>query len=136
MGIDYGKKRVGIALSDEVGMLAYPKVILHNDKNLVENIRDMCKDEEVGMIVLGESKDMNGKDNDIMTEVHEFAEECRLLIGLPVVFENESFTSFEAHTKIGKESLNSKKTKIIKNKELDSRAAALILQRFLDKESD
>jgi putative Holliday junction resolvase len=133
MGIDFGTKNVGIALSDEAGISAYPKVVLHNDKHLLDKIKELCDAEEVGAIIIGESVDMNGADNPIMEKIREFGEECAGATGLSVAFEKEAFTSFEAHPRRGKESLHSRLEPIGHAKDIDAKAAALILQRFLDK---
>ena len=58
LGIDYGKRRVGVAISDGDGRLAFPETVLANDKNLVENFKKICAENKVGVIVLGESRDL------------------------------------------------------------------------------
>ncbi len=121
MGIDYGTKRIGIAISDENYLLAFPKKILLNDKDVFLNIGKIIEEEEIGEIVLGESKNFSGGSNLISKEIETFALELEKRFNLSIRKEKEFLTSVEARrykTKSG---------------HIDASAAALILQRYLDK---
>jgi putative Holliday junction resolvase len=120
IGIDYGKKRVGVAVSDEAGQFALPKEVLANDKNLIERISAIAKEVGAEAIIIGESKDYKGKDNLIMEKISPFKKELEAL-GLQVILEPEFMTSFAAQRFQGKNALH------------DASAAALILQSFLDR---
>ena len=72
LGIDYGSKRVGLAISDEGGVLAFPYKIIPNNTELVDMIHNICGEEEVSAIVLGESTDLSGNQNKIMGSIEEF----------------------------------------------------------------
>jgi putative Holliday junction resolvase len=123
LGIDYGKKRVGIALSDETGNFAFPKAIVENKKAL-EDIFTICNEEKLSGIVLGESVSSNGIKNEIDIEIKSFAKKLGDKTDLPIFFEREDFSSVEAsryQTNSGKK---------------DDSAAAIILQRFLDKKQN
>ncbi|MCU0660185.1 MAG: Holliday junction resolvase RuvX [Candidatus Pacebacteria bacterium] len=134
LGIDFGSKRVGLALSDENGMLAFPQSILQNDLTLVEHITTLCRDAHVGEIVIGESLDSSGRPNPIMQDVKAFAVKIGKATGLPIVFQKEYMTSLEARRPIdGKKALVARKEKIEQTLAADAKAAALILQRYLDK---
>jgi len=128
VGIDYGTKRVGIALSDESNTFALPlKVIENNSKDnnkhvsLVEAINTLACDNEVTHIILGESKDFQGTDNSVMTKIRNFKEQLENLTTLPVLFEPEFMTSQNAERFQGKNDMH------------DASAAALILQSYLDR---
>lgn len=122
LGIDYGTKRVGLALSDEEGTMAFPKRVVPNSARLVREIEDIIKKERVEAIVVGESKNYKGEDNKIMDEVRAFVETMKRQTALPVYFEPEFLTSAEAaHVQ----------PELAK---LDASAAAIILQSYLDKE--
>lgn len=84
LGIDYGEKRVGIALSDDGGNIAFPKEILENDANLVQAVADLCQRERVEAVVLGESRDYHGHENQIMKQVKAFQEKLSEKITLPI----------------------------------------------------
>ena len=133
LGIDYGTKRVGIALSDDQGTLAFPKAIVENTPVLLEQVVSIYENEDCEGVVMGESLDTNGDENKLMAEIRHFANELCHRLNTKVFFEKEFMTSFEAHGRQGKEALHARQTGVRKNTELDASAAALILQRFLDK---
>ncbi|MEI6660250.1 MAG: Holliday junction resolvase RuvX [bacterium] len=135
LAIDYGAKRVGLALSDEGGMLAFPYKIVSNDMSLVDTIHNICGEEEVSAIVLGESRDLSGEKNKIMGSIEEFKRNLEAELDLPVHFQLEFMTSIEARGREGKESNNARKIKKEDAGKVDASAAALILQRFLDKKN-
>ena len=122
LGVDYGSKRVGIALSDEAGDFVYPFSVLENENqnDLVQKIVIICKWKKVEEIVVGESKNFKMKENDIMKEILPFVEELKEKIGLPVRMHPEFLSSQEAERLQGK------------NKMLDASAAAIILKSYLD----
>lgn len=133
LGIDYGSKRVGIAISDEEGSFAFPYKILSNNMELVDAIHNICGTEEISAIVLGESHDLSGKPNKIMGSIEEFKRNIEAELELPVYFQKEFMTTVEARGREGKEINNAKKVGKDKQVGADASAAALILQRFLDK---
>src|SRR3989344_5129045 len=96
-GIDYGKKRVGVALSDEGLSFALPKVVLPNDRMLVKKIAEFCKENDVSLIVVGESLNYKNEENAIMEEAKDFAKKISGVTGVNVVFDPEFLTSAEAN---------------------------------------
>jgi putative Holliday junction resolvase len=135
LGIDYGSKRVGIALSDEGGSLAFPETILANDLSLVESVKTLCIDHSVAAIVLGESHDLSGKPNKIMGSIEEFKRNLEAELDVPIYFQKEFMTTVEARGRAHKEVNTARKTPQQKSAPADAKAAALILQRFLDKKN-
>lgn len=121
LGIDYGKKRIGIATSDEEQKIAFPKAVYQNDKKLIRKVADFCKQNSVEGIVLGESKNFKGEDNPLMKDILRFKSRLGEVVNSPVFMEPEFMTSTEAE-KSGSS-----------GKMLDASAAAIILQSFLDK---
>lgn len=124
LGIDFGRKRVGIAVSDEGQKIAFPKAVYPNDKKLIEQIEDFCKGNSVSGIVLGESKNFKGEDNPVMEDILKFKEKIEMAISLPVFMEPEFMSSSEAE-KMRAEGDNKEM--------LDASAAAVILQSYLNK---
>ncbi len=121
LGIDYGLKRVGIAVSDDNGKIAFPKDVISSDENLVNKVKDFCLAEKVTGIVLGDSKNFKGEDNEVMSHINKFSENLKKVLNLPIYFEPEFMTSIEA-------------TRIQGDIEkIDASAAAIILQSFLNK---
>jgi len=121
LGIDYGAKRVGIALGDSNGGMAFPRTVLPNNKKLISVIKELCDKEHIAEIILGESLDYKMKPNVIMEKITPFKKELEDAIGLPVHFEREFMTSAAAEHLQGRGGM------------IDASAAALILQSYLDK---
>jgi putative Holliday junction resolvase len=121
LGIDYGTKRVGIAMSDEGGSFAFPQEILLNDTKVLEALARIIEKEGVGAVVIGDSLTLNGGDNDITKEVQAFIKRLESSVQIPVHRVREAWSSQEAarFAPDGK-------------KHDDSAAAAIILQRYLD----
>ncbi|MBP7804645.1 MAG: pre-16S rRNA-processing nuclease YqgF [Candidatus Pacebacteria bacterium] len=131
MGIDYGTKRVGVALSDTSGSLATPFTVLKNTSKLIDEVGDIIATEGVESIVIG-----NSEGNKVQNDITEFIGQLSITTFLPVEQMTEAFTSMEAHGRKGKESTSARQGKAPqKPNDLDARAAAVILQRFLEKNS-
>lgn len=138
LGIDYGTKRIGVAISDENQTLAFPKEIVLNDEKAWDRIKEIIKSENVSEIVVGESVDFSGKLNALSGRIDVFMLELGEKFGLPVRKQKEFLTSVEAR-KMGQSkstfqgSQAHSKIKQMKSGRVDASAAALILQRYLDK---
>ncbi len=135
LGIDYGSKRVGIAMSDDGGTMAFPYKILLNNLDLVDAIHNICGEENITAIVLGESHDLSGAPNKIMGSIEELKHNLEASLELPVYFQKEFMTTVEARGREGKERFNARKISKDKSLQADASAAALILQRYLDKKN-
>ena len=120
LGIDFGSKRVGIALSDESGNFALPYGVIENNTNLVQEIKELCQINNVSEIVIGESKDFNGNDNIIMKDIRLFVDKIKEQTNIPINFHPEFMTSAQAEQIQGK------------NDMLDASAASLILGSYLE----
>lgn len=136
LGIDYGSKRVGLSLSDDDGKIAFPYKIILNNLELIDTIHNICGEEGISCIVIGESLDLSDKPNKIMEKINSFKEEMERELGIKVYFQKEFMTTIEARGRQGKEVNNAKKTLKKNQEKVDSSAAALILQRFLDKKNN
>jgi putative Holliday junction resolvase len=123
LGIDYGTKRVGVAVSDESGMLAFPYTILENDKALVGKVKAICEKEKIEQIIVGESVDYKGNPNIVMEAIGRFAEELHTATDLLVSHEREFLSTQQARF------FQPDK------KRVDDSAAAIILQSYLDKKN-
>jgi putative Holliday junction resolvase len=120
LGVDFGSKRVGLALSDEAGIIAFPLMVLQNSDSLVADITALCREHDVGVIVVGESKNFSQQDNEIMKEIRPFITALQDKITLPIHLHPEFLTSSEAERIQGKNDMH------------DASAASLILQSYLD----
>ena len=96
MGIDYGTKRVGIALSDSNGTMAFPHSVIPNGTPLVKAIESIAKEKGVEKIIIGHSLGRDGEPNRVHGEVEDFIQDLTLNIGLPIELEPEQYTTQEA----------------------------------------
>tara|TARA_Y100000590_G_scaffold121012_1_gene138537 strand:- start:476 stop:889 length:414 start_codon:yes stop_codon:yes gene_type:complete len=133
LGIDFGEKRVGLALSDRLNLIASPYKTLQyiSENDLISEIKKIVIDKEIGVCVIGLPLNMKGEDSDQTKKVRRFKNLLSIL-ELPIVYEDERFSSI-----IAKNSLVLQNVKTGHNKsEIDRTAAAIILQQYLDKNSD
>tara|TARA_B100000212_G_scaffold127631_1_gene95743 strand:+ start:526 stop:936 length:411 start_codon:yes stop_codon:yes gene_type:complete len=129
LGVDYGSSRVGLALSDPQKIIASPLHTLINNGNdrLKKKLLELIKEKNVEYIVIGLPIGLKGQETSQTKIVREFAEEIRSL-ALPVYFQDERLSSLSA-----KKSLIEQNVKTGHNKSfIDSTAAAIFLQQFLD----
>ena len=120
LGIDYGEKRVGVAVSDEDGTMAFPKTVLPSGSALPALLRDMAQEVGIKHFVIGESRDLKGEANPIMAAITELKSALELL-GFEVSLEPEYLTSVQAERLQGD------------TEKIDASAAAIILQSYLDR---
>ncbi|HEX9608645.1 MAG TPA: Holliday junction resolvase RuvX [Candidatus Paceibacterota bacterium] len=121
LGIDYGAKRVGFALSDETSTIATPLLVFRNDSSLIPHVLALVKKHEISAVVLGASYNYQGEKNPIMKAIEAFQQKLMDATKLPVHLETEVLTSVQA-------------ARHETNRELrDASAAALILQSHLDR---
>lgn len=130
IGIDLGTKRVGLALSDSLNIIASPfktLTFIDND-DLVSKLSNIINDNNVKTIILGLPLNMSGVDTEQTKKVRYFKDSLTKL-NIPILFEDERLSSVSA-----KKSLVMQNVKTGHNKaEIDRTAAAIILQQFLDK---
>jgi putative Holliday junction resolvase len=120
LGIDYGAKRIGIALSDESADFAFPRDVIPNDANALGAILALIEAENVGAVVVGDARAASGAENPVTYQADRFCEELEEMIDIPMHRAWEAWSSVEA----GRFAPEGKHD--------DSAAAAIILQRFLD----
>ena len=138
LGVDYGSKRVGIALSDEAGTMGFPHAILTNTPRLVDEICSLIVKENIKTVVIGESRNLAGGENPIAKEAHAFGEHLAQRSGVPVHYESEVFTSAQARRAPAPaegESDSDKKERRTRapkmHRYMDSSSASLILTSYL-----
>jgi putative Holliday junction resolvase len=136
LGIDYGERRIGLALSDATGLLASPWKTLPNEANVgtaaarvAAELRELEEEEgPLGAIVVGLPRRLNGEPNDQTPRVEKFAQLLNNLVATPITMQDERLTSHEADALLAERERDWKKRKA----QVDAMAAALILQDFLD----
>lgn len=121
LGIDYGAKNVGIAISDGGGMIAFPRADIPNDDKLLSFITRMIREEKIEMVIVGDTRTVSGRENPITSEAEAFTVKLGEEAGIPIEFAPEMWSSIEASRYAPEGSGHS-----------NAAAAAIILQRFLD----
>ncbi len=130
MGLDVGEKRIGIALSDPMGWTAQAHSVLQR-KNLKQDfahLKKLCQENEVGKIIVGFPRNMNGTIGPKALEIEEFARAMNECIRLPLEFWDERLSSVSAEKTLLEADLSRRKRKML----IDKLAAANILQTYLD----
>lgn len=124
LGVDYGTKKIGLALSDESARFAFPHSVVPNlsTSDVHKLISRLCEENNVSKIVLGRPVGYKGDASKIFQKIEEFKINLEKELKLPMIYENEVLTTQEAKRIQGK------------NDKTDASAAAIILQSYLDKE--
>lgn len=121
LGIDYGDKRIGIAVSDDSGMLAFPFSTVENTPAAFSEIQRIVKEEKAEMVIVGMPMSFSGGVSHQAQAVRRFGDTLAGALPCPVAYENELFT-----TTMAERSGASKAT-------VDQSAAAIILQSWIDR---
>jgi putative Holliday junction resolvase len=119
MGIDYGTKKIGIALSDESGVMAFPYGVISNSSNSFDEIVQLINEKKVNQIIIGHSLGRDGTANAVQSEIDDLMLHITLHTGLPVHLVPEQYTTQAAIRIQGR------------NGQTDASAAALILDSFI-----
>ena len=122
LGIDYGSKKIGLALSDESGSMAFPHAVVPNDESFMQTLTELVTNEKVEEIVIGHSRNKAGGDNEIQSAINELVTDLTLHVGIPVHLESEIYSTKEAERMQGK------------HDQIDASAAAIILNSYLTKQ--
>lgn len=131
LGIDFGRRRMGLALSDPSGQIARPleTLLVSGTADAVKQVLRVIAEHEVTGIVLGMPLNMSGTTSELSDETMAFAEKLKAACAVPIYFEDERLSSRQAENV-----LHQHGQKIKGNKErIDRIAAAIFLQSFLDR---
>ncbi|MEZ5293024.1 MAG: Holliday junction resolvase RuvX [Vicinamibacterales bacterium] len=136
LGIDYGARRIGLALSDASGTLASPLTVLERPRSERETVRLVsetigrlsAEDDGLAAVVVGWPRRLDGSPNDQTPIVEAFARALGAVTSVPVVLQDERLTSHEAETRLAVRERDWRARK----RKLDAAAAAVVLQDYLD----
>lgn len=133
VGIDYGRARIGLAISDETKKIALPLEIVKCSNDLKNNLNALKKLFEknrytIEKFVIGLPLHLSGRESEMSQEVREFAKAVEDFFSLPAVLFDERLSSAAAEVMLKELSISRKK----RSHYVDSTAAAIILQSFLD----
>jgi putative Holliday junction resolvase len=139
LGVDYGRRRIGLALSDASGTLARPWKTIQGHAAAAAGARALATevaalaraDEAVAVIVIGHPRRLDGQANEQTAAAEQLAGALRALVDVPVMMQDERLTSREAEALLARRERDWRKRKAL----LDAMAAAVILQDYLDSQA-
>lgn len=133
LALDHGTVRIGVAISDELGMLAHPLDFLPAEPmaDFLKRLAALIPEREVALIVVGMPRNMDGSYGPAAQKVEAFVHLLRETIAIPVRTWDERLTSLQAHRMLAETGAREKE----RRGRVDSSAAAILLQSFLDAQS-
>ncbi len=124
LGIDWGQRKIGLAIAEEEIAIASTLETLENNNEIFERLLEVAKEYEITKIIIGKSSHLSQDDN--VEKIEKFATTCMEKCDVKIVFEEEMFSTREAHEnlkKVGKKRISKKD---------DAESARIILQQYLD----
>jgi len=134
LALDHGSKRIGVALSDELKMIAQPLEFIPAQPfdNCVTRLRELLDEKEVELILVGLPRNMDGTYGAAAVQVEEFVDALKSEIPVPIKTWDERLTSAQANRSLIEANVRRQKRK----QKVDAMAAALLLQSYLDRLTD
>ena len=130
LGLDIGERRIGVAISDEMGMIASPLMTVQTSGNVVEEMRSLIVKYNVARIVVGLPIGLSGREGPQARIVRGVADQLAKSLEIDIVYSDERMSSA-----VAEQALISQKTRRDKRKQhIDNMAAAVILQGYLDEQ--
>ena len=130
LGIDLGQARVGLAISDELGMLAHPLETVPAGSGAIGRIADIVREKAIGCVVVGVPKSMSGKLGAAANQANAFIEKLSAILPCKIVAWDERLTTVAAHRAMQDAGKNTRETRAY----IDQVAAQMILQGYLDQQ--
>lgn len=131
LGIDFGQVRIGLAISDELRLLAHPLETISANKAAAKRIAEIVEERKVDKVVIGIPRHMSGEIGESAQRALDFAAELRRKLRCPIETWDERLTTVEANRALAAAGKNTRQTRGI----VDQVAAQMILQGFLDREN-
>ena len=128
LGVDFGRVRIGVAVSDELGLLAHPVETVPADANAAKRIDQIARERNVERVVIGLPRHMNGAIGESAAEVLAFVEKLRPLLPCEIVMWDERLSTSAANRALREGGQRTRATRGI----VDQVAAQVILQGYLD----
>ena len=129
LGLDLGRARIGVAISDELHLLAHPLETIPANQQPAARVAEIVRHKNVDHVVAGIPKRMDGQIGSAATEVLEFVEKLRAILPCPVVTWDERLTTVAAHRALRDAGKKTRQTRSY----VDQVAAQMILQSYLDR---
>lgn len=130
LGLDYGEKRIGVAIAHTIARLPRPLVTLQNTAGIIQAIQKVVTDENVGLVVVGLPRSMDGGVQTQAKIVQDFAAKLKTQLTVPIDYTDETLTSVEAERILKA----SRRSQVVEKGEIDALSAALILERYFEEQ--
>jgi putative Holliday junction resolvase len=130
LGIDFGEARIGLAVSDELGMLAHPleTIVVKDTRDPLARVVQLATEKDVGHVVVGLPKNMDGTSGPAAEKARAFADKLRERLPCPIRLWDERLTTVAAQRYLHDAGRNTKQSRAV----IDQVAAVIILQGWLD----
>ena len=130
LAIDHGTKRMGVAISDELGMIAQPLEFIPAEPfaGLINRLKEIIGAKQVKLILVGMPRNMNGSYGPAALKVQEFVAMLKDAVTIPIQTLDERLTSVQAHRFLSEAEVSGRQRK----GKVDKSAAAILLQGYLD----
>ena len=132
LGVDFGRARIGLAISDELRALAHPLETISSRKNALARIAEIVREKKISNVIVGIPREMSGKIGKAANETLEFVERLRALLPCDVITWDERLTTVAAHRALREAGRKMRATRNY----VDQVAAQMILQGYLDRQSE
>src|SRR5258707_8359538 len=134
LALDHGTKRIGVAVSDELKLIAQPLefILAEPFKAFLERLQELLKDKEVELILVGMPRNMDGSYGPAALKVREFVAALKSAVAIPIATWDERLTSAQANRYLIQGNVRREKRK----EKVDQMAAAILLQSYLDSRAD
>ena len=130
LALDFGRARIGVAISDELQLLAHPLETIPANEQVPSRVAEIVRQRKVDHLVIGIPRQMNGQIGAAATEVLQFVEKLRAILPCRVVTWDERLTTVAAHKALRDAGKKTRKTRSY----VDQVAAQMILQSYLDRQ--
>jgi putative pre-16S rRNA nuclease len=137
LAIDYGRKRLGLAVSDELRLIARPLATWNRSNRRQEfaRLRTLCREQGIVHVVIGWPLRLSGESGGMAWEAAQFAQRIRKTLGIPVELVDERLSSWEAEQMLAQNHAGQPRSRHRKQHKLDQAAAAVILCDYLRRTS-
>ena len=132
LGIDFGRSRIGVAISDELRLLAHPLETISAGKNAAKRIAEIVRERKIDHVVVGLPRNMDGTFGAAASEAQKFVHELRALIPREITTWDERLTTVAAHRALREAGKTTRATRGY----VDQVAAQMILQGYLDRQQE
>jgi putative Holliday junction resolvase len=132
LGVDFGRARIGIAISDELRLLAHPLETISSKQNAVARVKEIVRERKIDNVVVGIPKHMSGEIGQAAREALQFVEKLRAALPCEVISWDERLTTVAANRALREAGKQTRHTRAY----VDQVAAQMILQGYLDRQRE